>query len=74
MKEFLVSCTQDEINNLLKKKQLNSLEELAEYTDFSIEELQEIYNNGAFCKAGKIKGRFHAWNDNKSNKAFQQEQ
>lgn len=74
LKEFLVSCTQDEINNLLKKKQLNSLEELAEYTDFSIEELQEIYNNGAFCKAGKIKGRFHAWNDNKSNKAFQQEQ
>ena len=54
MKEFLVSCTQEEIDNLLKKNQLNSLEKLAEYTDFSIEELQEIYNNGVLCKVDKI--------------------
>lgn len=60
LKEFLIGCTQEEIDNLLKKNQLTSLEELAEYTDFSIEELQEIYNNGVLCKAGKIKGRFHA--------------
>lgn len=54
LKEFLVSCTQEEIDNLLKKNQLTSLEELAEYADFSIEELQEIYNNGVLCKVGKI--------------------
>lgn len=55
LKEFLIGCTQEEIDNLLKKNQLNSLEELAEYTDFSIEELQEIYNNGKLCKVDKIK-------------------
>lgn len=54
LKEFLVSCTQEEIDNLLKKNQLNSLEELAEYTDFSIEELHEIYNNGVLCMVNKI--------------------
>lgn len=55
LKEFLISHTQKEIDNLLKKNQLNSLEELAEYTDFSIEELQKIYNNGVLCMVDRIK-------------------
>lgn len=55
LKEFLIGCTQEEIDNFLKKKQLANLEELAKCTDFSIEELQEIYNNGVLCKVDKIK-------------------
>ena len=54
LKEFLISCTQEEIDNLLKKNQLTSLEELAKCTDFSIEELQEIYNKGILCAVNKI--------------------